>query len=163
VARDATARLYDVDDSSVKYTKPKKRGRYDRGTITFRAVKGKLIDLDKLHESIWATRLSGGTRSGCVRLDVTAVGKVKIVGGKTILHVAGSDRTFLLAEDPKSKKRNSSPFRKLRAAVADGNMEVSVTGRVDGWHGRWPAMLRKKEKKPRTILVTSFEIHSKEG
>ena len=59
MARDATARLYDVDEDSVVFKKLQKTQKYDQGTISFRSRKGKLIDLDKLHESIWATRLSG--------------------------------------------------------------------------------------------------------
>ena len=94
MARDATARLYDVDDDSVTYKKPRKRGKYDQGTITFRAKKGRLVSLDKLHESIWATRLSGGTRSGLVSLDVTAVGEVMVRGNKTLLSVDGADEYF---------------------------------------------------------------------
>jgi hypothetical protein len=77
VARDAISRLYDVQASSVVYTKPPKRGKYDHGTVTFKARKGKRIDLDKLHESVWATRLSGGTSSGLVRLDVTAASRIE--------------------------------------------------------------------------------------
>ena len=37
---------------------------------------GKLVDLEKLHESIWATRLGVGTGMSMSSLDVTAVGEV---------------------------------------------------------------------------------------
>jgi hypothetical protein len=100
VACDATARLYDVDEDSVVFKKLQKTEKYDQGTITFRARKGKLIDLDKLHESIWATRLSGGTRSGLVSLEVTAIGHVVSSKDKTVLRVAGCDAEFVLAQHP---------------------------------------------------------------
>ena len=79
-----------MDEDSVVYKKPKKRGKYDHGTIRFFAKKGRLVDLDKLHESVWATRLSGGTRSGLIRLDVTAVGEVIVNENATVLNVKGS-------------------------------------------------------------------------
>ena len=49
MARDATARLYDVDEDSVVFKKLEKTEKYDQGTITFRARRGRLIDRDKLH------------------------------------------------------------------------------------------------------------------
>ena len=76
MAREATARLYDVDEDSVVFKKLNQTEKYDQGVITFRARKGKLIDLDKLHESVWASRLAHGTRSGLVSLDVVVIGEV---------------------------------------------------------------------------------------
>jgi hypothetical protein len=159
VARDATARLYDVTDGSVVLTKLGVSKSYDHGTITFAAKKGKLIDLDKLHESIWATRLSGGTRSGLLKLEVTAVGEAVVQGTETVLRVAGADELFALAEDPEVKvaKAEKSSFQKLREALARGEKITSVTGRLDGWQGRWPTVLGKLPPKPRKILVWSFE------
>ena len=155
MARDATARLYDVHPGSVVLKKRDEQKKYDHGTITFRARKGKLIDLDKLHESIWATRLSGGTRSGLVSLEVTAVGEVVVNGKDTILRVAGSKSHFLLGKNP--VEGHEDELDKLRAAVKAGRKVVSVTGRLDGWKGRWPQVLRKLPSKPRRILVTSFK------
>ena len=130
------------------------------GEIIFRARKGKLVDLDKLHESVWATRLSGGTRSGVVNLDVTAVGNVVDGEGSTVLNVADSNRRFLLVADRNLKNNNGgkSAFQRMRDALARGDRVVQVTGRIEGWNGRWPAMLRKPEKKPRTIAVSGFAI-----
>ncbi|MCH7686780.1 MAG: hypothetical protein IH899_08885 [Planctomycetes bacterium] len=163
MARDATARLYDVDDDSVVYKRPKQQGKYDHGTIGFRAKKGKLIDLDKLHESIWATRLSGGTRSGLVHLDVTAVGEATINGKQTTLNVTGTNRRFVLIENPdhKSKAGEQTAFERLQEAISRDDSLVSVTGRLEGWKGRWPGVLSKKPSKPRRIMVTSFEIIKK--
>ena len=160
MARDATARLYDVDDNSVVYKRPKQQGKYDHGTIGFRAKKGKLIDLDKLHESVWATRLSGGTRSGLVSLDVTAKGIATVNGKQTTLNVTGTNRRFVLIENPenKSKAGEKTAFERLREAINRGDSLVNVTGRLDGWNGRWPGVLSKKPAKPRRIMVTRFEI-----
>jgi hypothetical protein len=157
VARDATARLYDVDDSSVVYTKPGKKGKYDHGTITFRARKGKLVDLDKLHESVWATRLSGGTSSGLVRLDVTAVGEVVADGKNLVLKIEGSKKTFILggAARAKTGSQQQIAFQKVKAEIGNGN-QVSITGQIEGWRGRWPEMLSKRPASPRRIIVAEF-------
>jgi hypothetical protein len=159
VAREATARLYDVTRESVVFTKLGQSQRYDHGTITFKAKKGKLLDLDKLHESVWATRLSGGTRSGLVKLEVTAVGQAVLKDKTTVFDVAGSDEHFLLAEDLEEKPANGqkTAFQRMQDSLARGEGVVSVTGRVDGWHGRWPEFLSKLPPKPRKILVSSFE------
>ena len=160
MARDAIARLYDVDDTSVIYNRPKTRGKYDHGTIAFRALKGKLVDLDKLHESVWASRLSGGTRSGLLRLDVTLKGKI-VVDGKTLtIEISGSNRKFLLVANPEFKPGNNgkTPLQNLRASLGSGNRMLRVTGRVEGWQGRWPVVLSKLPIKPRRIMVSSFQI-----
>lgn len=157
MARDATARLYDVDDRSVVYTKPNRRGKYDHGTIAFKARKGKLIDLEKLHESVWATRLSGGTSSGLVRIDVTAVGELVVDGSNLVLKVAGSKKTFVLMSDRKARAGSLQQiaFQKMKATVGNGD-QVSITGQVDGWSGRWPAMLSKRPASPRRLIVSGF-------
>lgn len=156
MARDAISRLYDVQASSVVYTKPEKRGKYDHGTVTFKARKGKLIDLDKMHESVWATRLSGGTGSGLVRLDVTATGTVVAEGKRLVLEIPGSKKTFVLtAPDLKAGSKELVAFQKARQAMGSGET-VSVTGQIEGWSGRWPSMLSKRPPSPRTILITAF-------
>ena len=154
MARDATARLYDVDADSVKLEKKP-------GIITFRAKKGRLINLDKLHESIWATRLSGSTGMALTWLDVTAVGEVVIKKDRTILKVAGSDDYFVLKEDPKAKTGDKTAFARLREAVERGQKLESVTGRVEGWHGHFPKFLKALPEKPRVILVKDFELAKK--
>ena len=160
MARGAISRLYDVDDDSVVYRRPKVRGKYDHGTITFRARKGKLVDLDKLYESVRATRLSGGTRSGLVRLDVIFAGTVSHSGKTLVLNVSGSEQTFLLIENREAngRGREKTAFQKLRASLTGGKHVVRITGRVDAWKGRWPSLLRTRPKNPRTIQVTSFQI-----
>ena len=152
MACDALARLYDVDEDTVVFTKLDKTTKYDQGLVTFRARKEKLIDLDKLHESIWATRLSGGTRSGLVSLEVTVVGKIVTTRGQTMLKVANSDAEFELLRHP---DKSGAAFDRL-PKIGNG-IEVRVTGRIGNYQGRWPNLLRKRPGKPRRILVTRFD------
>jgi hypothetical protein len=144
VARDATARQYDVDADGVKLD-------IDKGEVTFRAKKGRLVDLDKLHESIWATRLSGGTGMALNWIDVTALGEVIVEKDRLVLKVKGSDQTFVLNEDDKKV------FAKLREA-AGGKQLVSVTGRLEEWTGHFPPFLKTLPKKPRAIKVKEFTV-----
>ncbi|HUG70649.1 MAG TPA: hypothetical protein VMM76_23070 [Pirellulaceae bacterium] len=153
MACDATARLYDVDEDSVVFEKLRKTEKYDQGTITFRARGKKLIDLDQLHESLWATRLSGGTRSGLVSLEVTTLGAVATNDGKAVLKVSGSDKQFELGKHPDEKY--AAALAKLQAS---GSRTVTVTGVIDNYVGRWPSVLQQQPTSPRRILVTSFEI-----
>lgn len=155
MAREATARLYDVQRSSVVLKKFTEKEKYDIGSVTFRAKKGRLIDLDKLHESVWATRLSVGTRSGLVSLEVTAVGEAVVKGKETTFKVAGSSARFVLEKNPEDEHKGQ--FEKLRAAVSAGEKVVSVSGRIADYSGRWTTVLAKMPKKPRRILVTSFK------
>jgi hypothetical protein len=122
------------------------------GLITFRAKKGHLIDLDKLHESIWATRLSGDTGMSLNWLDVTAVGEAALVDKRIVLRVSGADQHFVLTEGDKAA------FVRLSEALARGSRVLSVTGRVDGWKGHFPPFLSKLPNKPRGIMVQSFQI-----
>ncbi len=155
MAREATARLYDVDVDSVVTKRLTESGKYDTGAVSFRAKKGRLIDLDKLHESVWATRLSGGTSSGLVSLEVTAIGDVVANEREAILKVSGSAAHFVLAKN--SDDAHKAAYDDLRSALDRGESVVEVTGRLDGWSGRWPEVLRTLPPKPRRILVTAFE------
>ena len=153
MARDATARLYDVDADLVALDKK-------AGTITFRAKKDRLVDLDMLHESIWATRLGTGTGMELKWLQVTAEGQAAVdKKGEIRMNVAGSDQYFLLAEDAgaKPKEGEKTPLQRLREALDKGEKVVSVTGRVDGWNGNFVKFLAKLPAKPRTIIVKEFQ------
>jgi hypothetical protein len=156
VARDATARLYDVDADTMAFKSLTKTGKYDTGTVTFRAKTGKRIDLDELHESVWATRLSGGTSSGLISLEVTVAGTIVVGEKETTLKVTGAEPEFVLAQNPEADFKTA--FDELKAALARGEKVTSVSGRLDGWSGRWPEMLKKLPPKPRRILVTRFEV-----
>lgn len=147
-----------MDHDSFAFQKYRLSTKYDVGTIDFRAKTGKLIYLDKLHESIWATRLSGGTRSGVICLEVTAVGEVVTQGNETILRVGGADREFVLVGDVKAKpdKAKQSTLTELLDAVTRGDGAVEVTGYVEGWGGRWPTVLRTPPADRPRLMVTSF-------
>ena len=157
MARDATARLYDVDQHSVFFEREPILGKYGLGTIHFQAKPGKLVDLEKLHESVWATRLSGGTRSGLVSLDITTVGIISARGKEFILRVSGSDAQFVLVPNPENK----SSGRQLKKAAGRGGRVVQVNGRIDGWEGRWPTVLAKRPGKPLKILVSTVAVEGK--
>jgi hypothetical protein len=149
-----------VDQDLFVFEKYRQSEKYDVGTINFRAKPGKLIYLDKVHESIWATRLSGGTRSGVISLEVTAVGDVTAEGKETVLKVQGADREFILVDDVKAKPADTkqSSYTALSEAMSRGEKVVQVTGYVDGWVGRWPTVLRTPPADRPRLMVTSFEV-----
>jgi hypothetical protein len=160
MARDAIARQYDVDKNRVLLVCEADKGDYRPGKITFYPKKGKSLDLHKMVESIHATRLSGGTSMSMHWLEITATGAVVPDGKTTLFKVSGTTQQFLLKEaDPKGGEQ--SALQRLRAAVASGARVVSVTGRVDGWNGRFPLALRALAKRPPdetvVLFVTDFE------
>jgi hypothetical protein len=155
MARDAITRQYDVDKNLVTlFCEPGKES-YRPGVITFHAKKGKSIDLDKIHESLVATRLSGGTSMRVDYLEITVRGTV--VGNAEkgwSLRVSGSDEEFVLAESPTAKAEQKRLLEALSAKTV-----TTVIGRIPGWDGRFPDVLRALAKTPktRTLLVTGFE------
>jgi hypothetical protein len=162
MARDAIARQYDVDADSIKLTWPKdQKGNYQLGTIEFAAKKGKSIDLDKIHESITATRLSGGTNMRMDYLEITARGEVIERDKDLVMKVSGTGQELALSEEPTAKGGQ----QRLREAVARGDKVFTVTGRVPGWNGRFPVVLAAWAKAPesqkRRLAVMDFEIEKK--
>ncbi|MCI0743192.1 MAG: hypothetical protein L0Y72_29545 [Gemmataceae bacterium] len=158
MARDAIARLYDVDADSVRLEKLEDKGQYQHGIIHFRAKKDKSIALDKLHESIWATRLSGGTNMRVDYVKITARGELSVRdNGELLLKVSNSGQTFVLGEDSQTKA-----LARLRAQLSQGAKVANVTGRVQGWSGRFPDVLKSlggdTGKQSATLLVTDFEL-----
>jgi hypothetical protein len=153
-----------VDDDSVIFKRFNIKSRYDSATVTFRAKQGKLIDLQKMHESIWATRLSGGTRSGVICLEVSAEGTVFQSGDKTILKIDGTDQYFVLVSDVRAKPEDAKAgaFKALLQAVAGGQENVSITGFVDGWVGRWPGVLARPAARQPRLMVTRFQAVKQE-
>ena len=106
MVRDATARLYDVDQHrTVLKRLTFENKKYELGEVVFQAKKGRSVDLEKLHESLWATRLSGGTRSGVLSLEVTVLGEVSVEEKQTMLRPPGSSPPFVLVGDPDAKTR----------------------------------------------------------
>jgi hypothetical protein len=159
MARDAIARQFDVDKNSVTLTCEPGKGGYRPGLITFYAKKGKSIDLDKIRESIAATRLSGGTNMGMDYLEITARGEIAVSDKEVLLKVSGTDQQFVLGNDPGKKGH----LERLRQALKQGQKVTSITGRVQGWNGRFPDALRALAKTaaaqgPMVLLVTEFEI-----
>ena len=152
MAREAIARLYDVDKNSLTYTKPEKGGKYRHGTIGFRAKEGKLVGLDKIFESVWATRLSRGTGSALVHLDVTVRGRISEENGQTMVTVPETEENFVLVK----QKSHAETWDALTASISRGERFVSVTGRLDGWKGGWTGFLNKPRPKTNRILLTEF-------
>jgi hypothetical protein len=163
MARDAIARQYDVDKNSVILFCEVGKGDYRPGTITFHAKKGRSIDLQKMRESIAATRLSGGTNMRVVNLTLTVGGEVAATGPELLLKVSGTGQEFVLGEDPDEK----GELQRLQEAQKKGAKITGVTGRVQGWNGRFPDVLKAMapdapagQKRP-VLLVTDFEVAGK--
>jgi hypothetical protein len=164
MARDAISRQYDVDKNRMTLTCEEGKGGYRPGIITFFPKAGKSLDLAKMEESIRATRLSGGTSMSVDYLEITATGAVMADDQKTLFKVPGPDQQFLLKEaGPKDDAKAS--LQRLREALDAGAKIVSVTGRVDGWKGKFPDVLRALAKKPAdapiVLVVTDFETSKK--
>jgi hypothetical protein len=164
MARDAIARQYDVDKNSMIYLCETDKGGYRPGKITFHAKKGRSLDLQKMRESIAATRLSGGTNMGMDYLEITATGEVKLDDKSIILKVSGTPQSFVL-QDVKTKDGAKSPLQRLREELSGGAKVLSVTGRVDGWSGRFPVVLEGLAKRPAdapgVLYVLDFETSTK--
>jgi hypothetical protein len=163
MARDAIARQYDVDKNSVTLTPDVGPERYRLGTITFQAKKDRSIDLEKMRESIAATRLSGGTNMRVDWLEITARGEVRTDGKELRLKVSGTGQELVLGEEASAKTQ----LQRLREALAGGAKITAVTGRIPGWNGRFPEVLKalapdaRGGQQPMQLLVTSFEAAGK--
>ena len=161
MARDAIARQYDVDADSIILQPLEPKVSYQRGTIEFAPKKGRSIDLDKICESITATRLSGNTSMSMDYLEITAKGEVIEKGKELVLKVSGTGQDLVLSEGPTAK----GALERLREAVARGDKVSSVTGRVPGWNGRFPEVLAAWAKAPeaqkRKLAVVDFEVEKK--
>jgi hypothetical protein len=157
MARDAIARLYDVDANRVKLVPSPEKARYQHGMIYFAAKKGKSIDLDKILESITATRLSGGTNMRVDYLEITVRGEVTL-GDKLLLKVSGTGQEFVLSEGPGAK----GTLQVLGRDVKRDGRSVTITGQVHGWSGRFPDVLKalanSAGEKRLQLAVTTFEI-----
>jgi hypothetical protein len=167
MARDAIARQYDVDKNAVILRCETDKGGYRPGTITFTPRQGKSLDLRKIEESIRATRLSGNTSMGMDYLEITAVGAVTVDGKTALLKVSGTPQQFVLqdAANLKTTDGAKTPLQRLREAVSGGARVVRVTGRVDGWGGRFPVVLRalaeRPPEAPTVLFVSDFDTEKK--
>jgi hypothetical protein len=164
MARDAISRQYDVDKNRMTLTCDEGKGGYRPGIITFFPKTGKSLDLRKMEESIRATRLSGGTAMSVSYLEITATGEVVVDGLTTFFKVTGTTQQFVLKEAG-TKEDAKGSLQRLREALAAGDKVVSVTGRVEGWTGQFPAVLRALAQKPadapEVLVVTDFETSKK--
>ena len=163
MARDAIARQYDVDADSILILQPPgQRGSYQLGTLEFTPKKGRSIDLDRMCESITATRLSGGTSMGMDYLEITARGEVIKRDKELVVKVSGTGQELVLSEESTAK----GELQRLREAVARGDKVSTVTGRVPGWSGRFPVALAAWAKAPdvqkRKLAVVDFKVEKKE-
>jgi hypothetical protein len=146
----------------IYYCEPGKGG-YRPGSITFFPKPGKTLDLLKIEESIRATRLSGGTSMSTEYLEITALGDTTVDDKAALFKVSGTGQTFALkdAANLKAKEGEKTPLQRLREAVAGGARVVSVTGRVDGWTGQFPMVLRGLAKRsaetPTVLFLQDFE------
>jgi len=161
MARDAIARQYDVDADSIILQPLEPKVSYQRGTIEFAPKKGRSIDLDKIHESITATRLSGNTSMSMDYLEITAKGEVIERDKELVLKVSGTGQELSLSEEPTAE----AGLQRLREAVARGDKVSTVTGRVPGWRGSFPDVLRAWANAPdtqkRKLAVVDFKIEKK--
>ena len=164
--RDTIARRSDVDKDSLKYDLEPGNQKYRNATISFAAKKGQSFDPKGLQANLSATRLAKGTRSGVNYLEITALGEVIIGAKETVLKVNGTAQPFVLGDDPKAKPPQAgkkTAHERLLEAVKNGAKIVSVTGRIRGWSGVWPTVLRdlkepaQGEKRP-VLIVTDFEL-----
>src|ERR1022692_276703 len=142
MARDAISRQYDVQKNSITLVCEGVKRSYQPGLIFFDAKKGKSIDLDKMRESLNASRLSGGTSMRVDYLEIPATGAVVFGDKEAVLTVAGTRQEFVLNEDPSAK----GSLQKLRDTLARGEKLASVTGRVQGWNGVFPGVLKALDK-----------------
>ncbi len=164
--RDTIARRSDVDKASIKYEVEPGTKKYRNGTVIFAARKGQSFDLKGLCADLKATRLGGRTSSGVNYLEITAAGEVVAGEKETVLKVPGRAQQFVLADDPKPGPQagKKTAYQRLRESLKKGDKVVSVTGRVQGWNGRWPAVLGELSNKlaegkpPPVLLVTDFEV-----
>lgn len=158
MARDAITRQSDVDADSVKlYCEPNK-GKYSPGTITFLAKQGRSIDLDKIRESIAATRLSGYTNMRVDFLEITVRGQIGVRDKDMVLAVSGTQQELAVAADSRELEK------KLQEIAKKGGEVVTLVGRVDGWNGRFPVILKTlaqrhgpDNKRPMLLVVTAIE------
>jgi hypothetical protein len=159
MARDAISRQYDVERNSILYSCAEGKEGYRPGLISFQPKQSRSLDLNKIRESIAATRLSGGTAMSVQYFEITALGAVEIRDKEPLLTVSGTEQKFKLIESPSAKGQ----LQKLRDALGRGEKVTSVTGQVQGWSGQFPVVLRALADAPavQTLLLIEFEIAKK--
>jgi hypothetical protein len=145
VAAKALKRQSDVEPTSVLVDKVETG---DVGRIVFAGRRGRSLDLDKIHACLKETRLSGKppgkTRSRILYLELTVKGHVVKEGKEVLLKVNGTKQVFRLGEETRpAASPQRTDIQRLEKAMSKGPKVVSVTGRVKGWSGHFPAVLRE--------------------
>jgi hypothetical protein len=193
VARDAIARLDDVNKESAQrdYEKHLVRFAATPGkTLDLEKIHA-VLQATRL-----AGKPPNRTGARMVYLEIVVRGTVEVKDQETVLSVSGTKQRFLLKGDPDGKlleapadgesklhenmqawlaaRRRLSDaqkesFQRLEQALTKGVKAVRVTGRVHGWRGHFPAVLRElpgapdkdqekaAKRKPPLLIVTAFE------
>lgn len=161
--RDAVARQSDVEKDSVELTCETNGGKYRPGQVTFKAKPGRSINLGKIQEAIAATRLSGHTNMRVNRLEIVVRGDLVLRNHEAFLLVSGVEQELRLEADDRILEQ------RLREGAARSAEAVTVVGRVDGWSGRFPVILRTLKRRyggdsapPVLLVITSLEIAEKD-
>jgi hypothetical protein len=151
-----------VEKDSVKLTCETEEGKYRPGKITFDARTGRSINLGKIQEAITATRLSGNTNMRVGYLEIVVRGILILRDQEPVLQVSGSELEFELAADDRHLDK------RLLESAGRSEETVTVVGRVDGWNGRFPVVLKTLAKrygtdgkKPILLVITSLETAKK--
>ena len=193
MARDAIARLDDVNKESAKRDYEKHLVRF--AARPGKSLDLEKIHA-ALQATRLAGKPPNRTGARMVHLEIVVHGTVEVKDQETVLNVSGTTQQFLLKGDPDGKlleapaegesklhenmqawlaaRRQLSDaqkeaFQRLEQALTKGVKAVRVTGRVHGWSGHFPAVLRElpgapdkdKDKparrKPPLLIVTAFE------
>ena len=194
MARDAIARLDDVNKESAQrdYEKHLVRFAATPGkTLDLEKIHA-VLQATRL-----AGKPPNRTGARMVYLEIVVRGTVEVKDQETVLNVSGTTQHFLLKGDPDGKlleapadgeselhedmqewlaaRRKLSDaqkeaFQRLEQALAKGVIVLRVTGRVHGWSGHFPAVLRElpgapdkdqdkaAKRKPPLLIVTAFEL-----
>ena len=134
-------------------------GEYRPGKITFEAKHGMSINLGEIQTAITATRLSGNTNMRVGYLEIVVRGDLSFRDNEVSLLVSGVEQVFELEADDRILEKQ------LREDAARSARAVTVVGRVDGWSGRFPVVLRSLAKrygtdgeKPMLLVITKLEV-----
>src|SRR5207249_338340 len=84
------------------------------------------------------------TNAQILYLELTVLGEVVESGKEVLLKVKGTKEVFQLEDEPdKTIPAEGTALKRLKKAVAKGQKLIGVTGRVKGWSGHFPAVLRE--------------------
>jgi hypothetical protein len=147
-----------VEKDSVELTCETEEGKYRPGKVIFKAKQGSSINLGKIQETIAATRLSGNTNMRVSYLEIAVQGDLVLRNQEASLLVSATGQEFELEADDRILEQ------RLREVAARSAQAVTVVGRVDGWSGRFPVVLRTLKKRygtdnktPMLLVISSLE------